>query len=145
MSEPILPLAIVFATISALGQLHSLPPRIDSARCPVDLQVEHSGGLFEYRNAKSGHVVSPFSKQRFDFKMIDFLPHEIVNAGITVHGFSNKGRLITLSTPIPDPAKTLAVALDVKGNSSASRELSFAQISTINTQNPLSLVNLSCY
>jgi hypothetical protein len=129
----ILPLAIVLATIPASGQVHSLPPRIDPAKCPVDLQVEHSGGLFEYRNAKTGDVVSPFSAQRFDFKMINFLPHEIVNAEITVHGFRGKGRFITLSTPTPDLAKTLAVALDVKGNSSASRELSFAGFSTIET------------
>jgi hypothetical protein len=95
--------------------------------------VEHSGGLFEYRNAKSGQVVSPFSEQRFDFKMINFLPHEIVTAEITVHGFSEKGRFITLSTTTPDLAKTLAVALDVKGNSSASPELSFAEFSMIET------------
>ncbi len=129
----ILPLAIVFATIPALGQGHSLPPRIDPAMCPVNLQVEHSSGLPEYRNAKSGHVASPFSAQRFDFKMINFLPHEIVNAEITVHGFSNKGEIITYSTPTPDLAKTLAVALDVKGNSSASRELSFDEFSVIET------------
>jgi hypothetical protein len=130
-SASILPLAIMLATTSALGQ-YTLPPRIDPAKCPVDLRVEHSGGLFEYRNANSDHVASPFSAQGFDFKMINFLPHEIVNAEITVHGFSNEGRLITYSTP-PDLAKTLDVALDVKGNSSASRELSFDEFSIVET------------
>jgi hypothetical protein len=133
----ILPLAIVFATISALGQTYTLPPRIDPAKCPLGLQVERSAGLFEYRNAKSGpadDVAPPLSEQRFDFKMTNFLPHEIVNAEITIHGFGHNGRIIgLLLTPTPNLAKTLSVALDVKGNSSASREFSFAHFSAIQT------------
>jgi hypothetical protein len=38
-----------------------------------------------------------------------------------------------LSAATPDIWKTVDVALDVKGNSSASRELSFAHFSTIRT------------
>jgi hypothetical protein len=62
------------------------------------------------------------------------LPHEIVNAEITVHGFGHNGRIIgPLLTPTPNFAKTMDVALDVKGNSSASRELSFTHFSAIQT------------
>jgi hypothetical protein len=79
----ILPLAIVFATTSALGQ-YTLPARINPAKCPVGLQVERSGGLFEYKNAKAvpADNVPPSSEQWFDLKMINFLPQEIVNAEI---------------------------------------------------------------
>ena len=135
-SASILPLAIVFAATSALGQVYSLPPRIDPAKCPVGLRVERSGGNFEYKNAKAvpADDVAPFSEQRFDFKMTNFSPHEIVNAEITAHGFGHDGRIVgPLLTPTPNLAKTLAVALDVKGNSSASRDLSFARFSAIRT------------
>ena len=73
------------------------------------------------------------SEQRFDFKMTNFLPHEIVNAEITAHGFSDKWRFFPVSAPTPDLWKTIDVALDVKGNSSASRELSFAHFPAIRT------------
>jgi hypothetical protein len=59
---------------------------------------------------------------------------EFHNAEITVHGFGHHGRIIgSLLTPTPSSAKTLAVALDVKGYGSASRELSFAHFSAIQT------------
>jgi hypothetical protein len=131
----ILPLAIVFATISALGQ-YTLPARIDPAKCPVGMQVTHSG-LFVERNAKYGpgdNVAPSGSEQRISLRMINFLPHDIVNAEITAHGFSHRGRFIRVSdTQTPDLAKTVDVALEVKGNSSASRELSFAHFSAIRT------------
>jgi hypothetical protein len=132
-----LPLAIMLATTCMLGQSFTVPPRIDPSKCPVGLKVERSGGLFAYKNAKSGpaeDVASPFSEQRFDFKMINFLPQEIVNGEITVHGFGHNGRIIgPLLTPTPNFAKTMDVALDVKGNSSASRGLSFTHFSAIQT------------
>ena len=130
----ILPFAIMLATTSMLGQSFTVHHRIDPSKCPVGLRVERSGGLFAYKNAKSGpadDVASPSSEQRFDFKMTNFLPHEIVNAEITAHGLSY--RIIPVSAPTPDIWKTLDVALDVKGNSSASRELSFDHFSTIST------------
>ena len=135
-SASILPLAIVLATTSMFGQSLTVHPRIDPSKCPVGLEVERSAGLFEYRNAKSGpahYVTPPFPEQRFDFKMVNFLPHDIVNAEITVHGFSHNGRLLPVSNPAPDLAKTVDVALEVKGNSTASRELSFAHFSAIST------------
>lgn len=132
-SASILPFAIMLATVSMFGQSFTLPPRIDPSKCPVGLQVEHSSGLFAYENAKAlpAEHISPRTEQWFDFRMTNFLPHEIVSAQITAHGFSDKWRVIPVSTAKPDIWKTVDVALDVKGNSSASRELSLGHFSTI--------------
>jgi hypothetical protein len=135
-SASILPLTIVLATTSMFGQSFTLPPRIDPSKCPVGLKVERSSGLFAYENAKAvpAELAAPSSEQWFDLRMMNFLPLEIVNAEITVHGFGHNGGIIgPLLTPTPNLAKTMDVALDVKGNSSASRELSFAHFSAIQT------------
>jgi hypothetical protein len=134
-SANILPLAIMLAATSMLGQGFTLPPRIDPSKCPVGLRVERSGGLFAYKNAKAvpADDIAPGTEQWFDLRMTNFLPHEIVNAEITAHGLSYKWRVIPVSAPTPDIWKTVDVALDVKGNSSASRELSFAHFSAIQT------------
>src|SRR5271163_4038831 len=94
----IVPFAIVFATTSALGQ-YTLPTRIDPAKCPVGMQVTHSGRFAE-RNAKSGpadDVVPSIPEQRINLKMINLLPHDIVNAEITARGFSHNWRVIFVS------------------------------------------------
>ena len=134
-SASILPLAIMLATTSMFGQSFTLPPRIDPSKCPVGLQVERSGGLFAYKNAKAvpADDIAPGTEQWFDLRMTNFLPHEIVNAQITAHGFGYKWRVIPVSAATPDIWKTVDVALDVKGNSSASRQLSFSHFSTIRT------------
>jgi hypothetical protein len=134
-SAGIFPLVIVLATTSLFGQSFTLPPRIDPSKCPVDLQVKHSGRFaeMEAKSVPADQVAPSIPEQRVDLRMINFLPHEIVNAEITVHGFSHKGRLMPVSTPTPDLAKTVDVALDVKGNSSASRELSLPHFSAIRT------------
>jgi hypothetical protein len=135
-SASILPLAIMLATTSMFGQSFTLPPHIDPSKCPVGLQVERSSGLFAYENAKAvpAEHVAPTPEQWFDFRMTNFLPHEIVNAQITAHGFGHNGGIIgLLLTPTPNFAETMDVALDVKGNSSASRELSLAHFSAIQT------------
>jgi hypothetical protein len=134
-SASILPLAIMLATASMFGQSLTQPPRIDPSKCPVGLEVDRSSGLFEYKNARAVPEgdVAPKTEQWFDLRMTNFLPHEIVNAQITAHGFSYKWRVIPVSAATPDIWKTMDVALDVKGNGSASRELSFAHFSTIRT------------
>jgi hypothetical protein len=134
-SASILPLAIMLATTSVFGQSFTLPPRIDPSKCPVGLQVERSSGLFAYENAKAlpADDVRPKIEQWFDFRMTNFLPHEIVSAQITAHGFGYKWRVIPISDATPDIWKTMNVALDVKGNSSASRELSLGHFSAIRT------------
>ena len=135
-SASILPVAIMLATTSMFGQSFTLPPRIDPSKCPVGLRMDRSGGLFAYKNAKAvpADDIAPGTEQWFDLRMTNFLPHEIVNAQITAHGFGHNGGIIgLLLTPTPNLAKTMDVALDVKGNSSASRELSFAHFSAIQT------------
>lgn len=131
----ILPFTIMLATTSMFGQSFTVPPRMDPSKCPVGLQVEHSSGLFAYENTRAvpAQHAAPKTEQWFDFRMTNFRPHEIVNAQITAHGFSYKWRTIPVSAATPDIWKTTDVALDVKGNSSASRELSFDHFSTIRT------------
>jgi hypothetical protein len=134
-SASILPLAIMLATTSMFGQSFTLPPRIDPSKCPVGLRVERSSGLFAYENARAvpADHASRLSEQWFDLRMTNFSPHQIVNAEITSHGFSYKSRVNPVSAATPDIWKTVDVALDVKGNSSASHQLSFAHFSTIST------------
>ena len=134
-SAGILPLAIMLATTSMFGQSLTLPSRIDPSKCPVGLELERSSGLFAYENAKGvpADHVGPKTEQWFDFKMTNFSPHQIVNAEITAHGLSYKWRVVPVSAATPDIWKTMDVALNVKGNSSASRELSFGHFSAIST------------
>ena len=129
----ILSVAITLTTTSMFGQGLTQPRGIDASKCPVGLEVEQNGSLVAYSNAKSGSaddVDQRFSK-RFDFTVTNLLPHEIVAAEITAHGFSYKWRIIPVSNATPNIWKTVDVALEVKGNSSASRELSFARFSSI--------------
>ena len=134
-SASILPFAVILATTSMFGQSFTRPPRIDPSKCPVGLKVEPSSGLFAYENAKAvpAEHAAPSSEQWFDLTMINFLPHEVVSAQLTAHGFSYKGRIIPVSDATPNIWKTVDVALEVKGNSRASRELSFGHFSTIRT------------
>jgi hypothetical protein len=121
-SVSILPLAIVLATASAIGQdtvLHRsanpasltlsspLTPRAD---CPVGLQ-----------------------EQRIQLTMTNPSPKEIVSAQITVHGFSDKWRAIPLAgaTDSPDLTKRVNVVLNVKGNNHASSDLSLDRFTSV--------------
>jgi hypothetical protein len=63
--------------------------------------------------------------------MTNFLPHEIVSVQITAHGFGYKWRVIRVSDATPDIWKTMNVGLDLKGNSSAARELSLGHFSAV--------------
>jgi hypothetical protein len=130
-SASILPLAILLATTSMFGQSLTVPPRIDHSQCPVGLEVEQNGSLLA--RAVPADDVDQRSSQRFDFKMTNFSPHDIVNAEITAHAFSSKWRVFSVPTPTPDLAKTVDFAFNVKGNGSASRELSFAHFPPVRT------------
>jgi hypothetical protein len=136
----ILPLAIMLASTSMFGQSLTQPPRIDPSKCPVGLEVEQNGSLVAYKNAYAGpaddvdpRFVHQRSAQRFDFKMTNFLSHEIVEAEITAHAFSDKLRAFGVPAPTPDLWQTVDVTFDVKGNGSATRELSFAHFPAIRT------------
>jgi hypothetical protein len=127
----ILPLAIMLAATSMLGQSLTVPPRIDPSKCPVGLEVEQIGSLLA--RAVPADDADQWSSQRFDFRMTNLSPHEIVNAEITAHAFSDKWRVFSVPAPTPDLAKTVDFVFNVKGNSSASRELSFAHLPVIRT------------
>ena len=139
-SASILPLAIMLAATSMFGQSLTQPPRIDPSKCPVGLEVEQNGSLVAHKSTYSG----PDTKsdpvdgvhqrsQQFEFKMTNFLPHEIGSAKITAHAFSNKLRVFSVPAPTPDLWQTVDIAFDVKGNDSATRELSFAHFPPIRT------------
>ena len=103
-STRILSLAIVFAVATSMfGQRLTVSPRIDPSKCPVGLEVERSGDLVAY--SKPADNIDQRSWQRFDFKMTNFLPHEIVNAEITARGFSDKLRVFSVPAPTPDLAE----------------------------------------
>jgi hypothetical protein len=136
----ILSLAITLATPSMFGQSLTQPPRIDPSKCPVGLEVEQDGSLVAYKNTKFGPNAESDPadgvhqrSQRFDFKITNLLPHEIVNAQITAHAFSEKWRVFSVPAPTPDLWQTVDVAFDVTGNGSATRELSFAHFPAIRT------------
>ncbi len=103
-SAGILPLAIMLATTSMFGQSFTRPPRMDPSKCPVGLRVERSGGLLRTRTPKpcQRKMLITRPSQWFDFRMTNFLPHEIVNAEITAHGFDYKWRVISVSAATPD-------------------------------------------
>ena len=139
-SAGIFPLAIMLATTSMFGESLTQPPRIDPSKCPVGLEVEQNGSLVAYTNPKFGPNTESDPaegvhqrSQRFDFKMTNFSPHEIVNAQITAHAFSEKWRVFSVPAPTPDLWQMVDVAFDVKGNGSATRELSFAHFPAIRT------------
>ncbi len=78
-----------------------------------------------------GQVRLPDQNQGIHLTLINLAPRSIVSAQLVVHGFSNKSRYIPLSAAEPDLATTVEVALDVKGNGQASRDLSLSHFTAI--------------
>jgi hypothetical protein len=142
----ILPLAIVLATTCAIGQetransnktyLTLSHFRVDRAECPVGLHVSHGTFFLERKTMygpSNGDVAPSVPYQLLHLTMTNFLSQDIVSAQITVHGFSDKWRVIPLSneSPAPDLAKTVDVALNVKGNGHASSDLSLSRLTAV--------------
>ena len=117
------------------------PLHMDRTNCPVGLQVKHGPGLPRGMAAAGpaingkplpyGQVQIAEQNQRIDLTLINLSPQSIVSAQVVVHGFSNKWRYVPLSGADPDLATTVDVALDVKGNGQASRNLSLSQFTAI--------------
>lgn len=143
----ILPLAVVFAATSAIGQdtllLRSpqatpsvlVPPRTAGADCPVGLKVNHGPSVLK-RDTKYGPFAPPAPKvqeQRIELTMTNPSAKEIVSAQITVYGFRDKWRAIPLArgNATPDLRKTVNVALNVKGNDHASSDLSLSRFTSV--------------
>ena len=150
-SIAILPLTIVFATTCAIGQdalthaggsqaaLTWSHRSVDAAHCPVGLEANH-GSFFMERNVKEdrgpwayGDAPPAALNQRIHLTMTNLLPQEIVNAQITVHGLSDKWRAVPLAnaSDAPDLRKTIDVALVVKGNGRASRDLALSRFTAV--------------
>jgi hypothetical protein len=141
-SIAILPLAIVLATGSAIGQdtlthtggnqaaLTWSHRSMDPARCPVALQADH-GRFFMERNIKDDG--GAWTTQRIHLTMTNLLAQEIVGAQITVHGLSDKWKVVPLAdgSQAPDLSKTIEVALVVKGNGHASHDLALSRFSAV--------------
>jgi hypothetical protein len=143
----ILPLAIVLATTSAIGQdtvlLRSpqttssilMQPRTLRADCPVGLKVNH-GPSFLKRDTEYGPFAPPAAKvqeQRIQLTMTNPSPKEIVSAQITIYGFSDKWRSIPLAggADTPDLRKSVNIDLNVKGNDHASSDLSLPRFTAV--------------
>ncbi len=139
-SIAILPLAVVLATSSAIGQdtltrtggnqaaltwTHGSP-----AHCPVGLQADH-GRFFVERNVKDDG--GPWTTQRIHLTVTNLLAQQIVGAQITVHGLSDKWRVVPLAgaSQTPDLSKTIDVALVVEGNGHASHDLALRRFSAV--------------
>ena len=145
----ILPLAIMLATASAIGQNAPLqrspqatptilmPPRTPSADCPVGLKVDPSRGLSLLKRDTNYGPFAPsgpkVQEQRIQLTMTNPSPKEIVSAQITVYGFSDKWREIPLAgaADTPDLKKRMNLLLDVKGNAHASSDLSLSRFTSV--------------
>jgi hypothetical protein len=112
---------------------------MDRTNCPVGLRVQHGPGLPMSRNAGptingkplNGQVQKTDQSQGIHLTLINLSPQSIVSAQVVVHGFSNKSRYVPLSGADPDLARTVEVALDVKGNGQAGRNLSLTHFTAI--------------
>ena len=113
---------------------------MDRTNCPVGLQIKHGPGLATSRSADgasingkplSGQVRIQDQNQGIYLTLINLEPQSIVSAEIVVHGFSNKWRFVPLSGADPDLARTVDVALDVQGNSQATRDLRLSHFTAI--------------
>jgi hypothetical protein len=117
------------------------PLHMDSTNCPVGLQVKHATGLPTAIGAEGPSIngkalpngEARLSVQNLGVRLIltNLSPHSIVSAQVVVHGFSNKWRYVPLSGADPDLARTVDVALDVKGNGEASHNLSLSHFTAI--------------
>jgi hypothetical protein len=148
----VLSLAILLTTTCAFSQetvmrsdakLASATPPLHMAgtNCPVGLQVKHATGLPTAISAEgptiNGKPLSygqvQIADQNLGVRLIltNLSPQSIVSAQVVVHGFSNKWRYVPLSGADPDLARTVDVALDVKGNGEASHNLSLSRFTAI--------------
>jgi hypothetical protein len=135
-TSSILPLALVFAATVAVGQDGSSPVtnlglRIyanEVDRCPIGLQVDH-GKFFVERRTDYGSGLnegtpSATAMQRIHLAMTNPSAREIVEMQITVHGYSDKDRALTLTSGGPDLTRKITLERDIEGKGQASSDLS---------------------
>jgi hypothetical protein len=117
------------------------PLHMDRTNCPIGLEVKHATGLPTAISAEGPTIngkALPYGQVRLSVQnlgihliLTNLSPQSIVSAQVVVHGFSNKWRYVPLSGADPDLATTVDVALDVKGNGQASRNLSLSHFTAI--------------
>jgi hypothetical protein len=138
----ILPLVILLAT-STLGQetashaeakilWQARPLLSNPADCPMGLEVKHRPGLPMGMKAE-GSSSAPERLVGIHLAMTNLSPRSIVSAQFTVHGYSDKSRYIPLASPSHDAdlATVVHVALGVKANGQASRDLELSRFTAI--------------
>ncbi|HEY4047569.1 MAG TPA: hypothetical protein VGM27_11950 [Acidobacteriaceae bacterium] len=149
----ILALVFLFPAINAFAQQSVTPDQSKKmsfthlstvgADCPIDMRASHSAGVPVGMNAGptingrslSGQTPPPSLAQRIHLTMTNLVSHDIVSAQVTVHGFSDKWKVIDLKnlSQAPDLAKTLEVVLDVKSKGHASSDLSLSHFTAVSS------------
>jgi hypothetical protein len=138
----LLPFTILIATTTLLGQnvvMHHQRPGPNSAsgdvvaeECPVGMAIDRSGLYMKREVAGAQNADSnPELEQRIRLDLTNRNPTKIISAQITVHGLSQKGRFIEVSTPEADMAKTIQLSLDLKGNGQSSNDLWLTRFAVI--------------
>jgi hypothetical protein len=133
MKHTLLSLAILLTATGAPGQSSlSWSRSLNPANCPVSLQADHAG-LFLKRNVNNSATQPKVLKQRIHLTITNLSSQNIVSADVTAHGLSEKWRFTPLMAmqPVPDLARQIKVALEVKGNSHASHDLAFDHFATV--------------
>jgi hypothetical protein len=127
-------LVSTFAVAQQAATLHRSENK--SAGCPVDMEARHATRTPASMNADGenapGSKVAP-QLQRLRLTLTNPSSRDIVSAQLTAHGFSKKPRARDLSAGSnePDLAKTIEVALGVKGKGQASRDLSLNHFTAV--------------
>jgi hypothetical protein len=141
-----LPLAFLLVSTFAVAQQPATLHRSDNtsltlsraagAGCPVDMEARHATQTPVSMNAGGenapGNKVVP-QLQRLHLTLTNPSSRDIVSAQFTAHGFSKKPRAMDLSSGSnePDLAKTVDIALGVKGKGHASHDLSLNHFTAV--------------
>jgi hypothetical protein len=138
----VLSLLFLSVTSSALAQ-QSIKPESSKntslthlhaagADCPIDLKASR-GARVPISVPASNLIPSTTLEFQVHLTILNLRARDIVNAQVTAHGFSDKWKAIDLknSSQTPDLAKTLDVALDLKGMGRAFSELSLSHFTAV--------------
>jgi hypothetical protein len=103
---------------------HGKPVYLPGYNCPVDMAIAR-GGLYAKREVRGApnSGPNPQLEQRIRLDLTNRNPAKVTAAQITIHGLSQKGRFIEVSTPQADLAKTIQLSLDLEGNGQSSNVL----------------------
>ena len=135
-------LAVLLVATSAMAQLSLTRPRpIDGMNpgCRVDLQADRAGSVWERKLVKNPAVVpnSPSVnsalQQRLHLTLTNRTSRAIVGVALSVHGFSDRSRYVSLSATGPEPDRTqqVRISLDLQGNEHALRDLALQRFAAI--------------